>query len=64
MQRQKRVEGKLPNFQMGNLQHGKLRAMWEDKLEDCDEAGTPRMDDATLFRRYLSKLPLDFQNEL
>ena len=44
------------------MQHGKFRAMWEDKLEDWDEAAIPNMDEDTFFRRYLSKLPLDLNN--
>ena len=62
MQRQERVEGESLNFQMGIMPHGRFRVMWEDKPEDWEEAEIPLMDSDTLFRRYLSKLPLDLKN--
>ena len=62
MQKTERVENEFLNYQMGSMPHGKFRALWEDKLEDWEEAEIPLMDTDTLFRRYLSKLPLDLKN--
>ena len=61
LQRQERVEAKFAALSMGALPHGKFRVMWEDKLEDMEEANMDKPAPATLYRKYLGKLPIDLR---
>ena len=65
-QREDRLEKEFEALQMGRTSHAEFRSLWEEKLNECLEAGVYRADEATyearLKRKYLSKISAELRS--
>ena len=65
-QREDRLEKEFEALQMGRMGHAEFRSLWEEKLDECLEAGVYRADEATyesrLKRKYLSKISAELRS--
>ena len=56
MQKQIRLDREFNELEQGANSHADFRALWEAKLQDMEESGMDMPMEATLFRKYLTKL--------
>ena len=64
-QRQDRLDKEFEALQMGKLSHAEFRSLFEEKVEDMEDAKLSMATcQDTLKRKYLSKLPHEFRRSV
>ena len=65
-QRSDRLEKEFDALTMGRSSHTEFRSLWEEKLDEMEEAGLVVMTEASvgprLYRKYLTKISAELRS--
>ena len=56
MQKEVRLDMEFENLEQGGMSHADFRALFESKIQDMEESSMDMPTQATLYRKYLTKL--------